>query len=402
MNILFLLKSYDIGGLEVVTTVLANKFYTEGHHVVIWAFYEGKTSLSNRLNKKIPIIYGHGYKVSSDNVSSLRNVLTDNRINLVVNQWGLPFVPARTLKKASKGLTVKIISVYHNDPSTNGRLKSIEIEMERTQSLSKKLVLYMKYWCLKQITAASMRYIYKNSDRFMVLSPSFIDGFRKFTGLKRTEKLIVQPNPITIDIPDDTPELKNKQKEIIYVGRVDYNQKRVSRIIEVWSLLEHKFPDWKLLIVGDGPEKTHFENLSKELGLNRVRFEGFKQPRAYYERASMLILTSEFEGFPLVLAECMSFGVVPAVYGSYSAVYDIIEDGEDGFVIPKTAEGFNAALMVEKMADIMATPEKMQSMSLAAIEKSKNYSIEKIYEQWMEVITRLKKHGIEKNQDTEC
>ena len=64
-----------------------------------------------------------------------------------------------------------------------------------------------------------------------------------------------------------------------------------------------------------------------------------------------------------MLAECMSFGVVPVVYGSYSAVNDIIEDGKDGIIVPKTDEGFNAA-----------------------IEKSKNYSTDKIYEQWMRVM----------------
>lgn len=70
------------------------------------------------------------------------------------------------------------------------------------------------------------------------------------------------------------------------------------------------------------------EKQVRELKLRNVSFEGFQNPKEYYERASILLLTSEFEGFPLVLPECMSFGVIPAVYGSYSAVYDIVEDGK--------------------------------------------------------------------------
>ena len=175
-------------------------------------------------------------------------------------------------------------------------------------------------------------------------------------------------------------------KEIVYVGRVDYTQKRVHRVIETWAQLEHRFPDWRLAIVGDGEERENVEHMVSDMELGHVQFEGFQSPRPYYERASLLILTSEFEGFPLVLAECMSFGVVPVVYGSYSAVYDIIEDGKDGLIIPKTNEGFNAAVMAERMAAAMTDNRRLEQMAIAAIEKSKDYSIDKIYRQWIKVM----------------
>ena len=115
-----------------------------------------------------------------------------------------------------------------------------------------------------------------------------------------------------------------KTKEIIYVGRLDFVQKRVYRVIDTWNYLEEKFPDWRLTIVGDGGDRDNLEGHVKALGLKHVSFEGFQSPIDYYKRASLLMLTSDFEGFPLVLAECMSFGVVPVVYNSYAAVGDII------------------------------------------------------------------------------
>ena len=90
----------------------------------------------------------------------------------------------------------------------------------------------------------------------------------------------------------------------------------------------------------------------------------------------------------------MSFGVVPVVYGSYSAVYDIIEDGKDGLIIPKTSEGFNAAVMAEKMAGVMTDKCRLEQMALAAIEKSKDYSSDKIYQQWMGVIEEIEQGAI--------
>ena len=390
MNILFLLKTLDVGGLEVVTAVLANKFLNEGHRVSVFAFEEGSGLVRNRFSQHITMSIGQGFQMSDDNVELLRTILTDNEVDVVINQWGLPLIPIRTLNKARKGLKAKVISVYHNDPLQNGRIQSVATEMVKTQGTIRKTMLRFKRFAFRCVTGYAMRYNYLHSDVFEVLSPSFVAHFQTFTKLGDTPKLVVQTNPVTIDTDGFAYQSGEKKKEIVFVGRLDYTQKRVHRVIETWAQLEHRFPDWRLTIVGDGEERENLEQMVRDLELHSVYFEGFQHPRAYYERASMLILTSEFEGFPLVLAECMSFGVVPVVYGSYSAVYDIIEDGKDGFIIPKTAEGFNAAVMAAKMADILATPEKMQSMSLVAIEKSKNYSIEKIYEQWTEVITRLK------------
>ena len=354
MNILFLLKSFEIGGLEVVTSVLANKFVDEGHNVTLWAFYEGKTSLTNRLDKRVNLEYGNGLNSGKDNVRQLRNVLTGNKIQVVINQWGLPFVPAYTLKKASKGLNVKTIAVYHNDPSSNGRTKEVEIALERCDNPLKRVFLKMKLYAFKQITAASMRYIYRNSDKFMVLSESFIKHFEDFTGIRNADKLIVQTNPITIDSEHYELDLSKKQKEIVYVGRIDNQQKRTSRVIEMWTLLEDKHPDWMLRIVGDGEERKNLEQLSRDLNLKRVVFEGFRQPAEYYKRASILVLTSEYEGFGLVIVEGMSFGVVPVVLGSYSAVYDILKNKENGIIVPYDKQaGFHAEEMVNEGVDII-------------------------------------------------
>ena len=90
MNILFLLKSFEVGGLEVVTTTLANKFQKEGHKVVIWTFSEGKTSLVSRLDENVKLVYGVGFNLSKCNINALRTVLIDEKIQIVINQWGLP------------------------------------------------------------------------------------------------------------------------------------------------------------------------------------------------------------------------------------------------------------------------------------------------------------------------
>lgn len=381
-NILFLLKGLEIGGLEVVTAVLANKFVEEGHQVSVFSFLGGKHSIADRFDARIKLYQQDDYSRSKENVAKLRKVLVDDKIDIIINQWGLPYTPIKTARKAAKGLDVKIISVYHNAPSFNGRIQKLNIALMGCENLMKRLALRLMRFAFKKVTSRAMAYIYRHSDLFLVLSPSYIEEFKRFTGVSDDWYLQVLTNPITVEHDGYEYAFNEKQKEIIYVGRLDFVQKRVYRVIDTWNYLEERFPDWRLTIVGDGEDRENLENHVKYIGLKRVSFEGFQKPIDYYKRASILLLTSDFEGFPLVLAECMSFGVIPAVYNSYSAVCDIIDDGKDGIVLPYHKRGYDANEAAGMIANIMKDDGKREQMALAAIKKSKEYSVEKIYSEW--------------------
>jgi glycosyltransferase involved in cell wall biosynthesis len=384
-NVLFLLKGLETGGLEVVTAVLANKFVEEGHQVSVFSFLGGKHSIADRFDARIKLYQQDDYSRSKENVAKLRKVLVDDKIDIIINQWGLPYTPIKTARKAAKGLDVKIISVYHNAPSFNGRIQKLNIALMGCENLMKRLALRLMRFAFKKVTSRAMAYIYRHSDLFLVLSPSYIEEFKRFTGVSDGRYLQVLTNPITVEHDGYEYAFNEKQKEIIYVGRLDFVQKRVYRVIDTWNYLEERFPDWHLTIVGDGEDRENLENHVKYLGLKRVSFEGFQKPIDYYKRASILLLTSDFEGFPLVLAECMSFGVIPAVYDSYSAVCDIIDDDKDGIVLPYHKQGYDANEAAGMIANIMKDDGKREQMALAAIKKSKEYSVEKIYREWESV-----------------
>lgn len=398
MNILFLTKSFGIGGVEVVTMTLAKNFAANGHKVGIFSFYRADEILEKQLPDFIPLYIGSGYKDSCDNVALLHRILVDKHIDVIINQWGLPYLPIRVINKARRGLKVKVISVYHNQVDTNGKLMACEQQIERTQNVLIRTFAKIKRSAVKFVTSRSMRYVYNHSDVYEVLSPSFVELFKKFTGIKNPTKLVVQTNPITIDNEENQSsasiDLTQKQKEIIYVGRLDFVQKRVYRVIDTWNYLEERFPDWKLTIVGDGDDRENLENHVKALGLKHVSFEGFQNPLEYYKRASMLLLTSDFEGFGLVIVEGMSYGVVPFVYGSYPAVYDIIDDTENGVILPKTEHGYNAALMAEKMKSVMNNKNEWNRIVTNAIKKSSVFSLETIYNQWNKEFVKINSGGV--------
>ena len=387
MNILFLMKVMHIGGQESVTITLANSFISHGHRVTIVSFEKPWEDAVKKTSSSVRFYTLGPFKKTKSNVERLNKILCEEKIDVVINQWGLPYVPTMVLNAAIKmggeiKPTIKTIAVYHNDPETNARIKDVEIALEKCKNPLKRVALNLKKRLFAKITGRSMKYVYAHCDQYQVLSQSHIAHFEKFAGVKNSNRLFVQANPLTINSEGFCYNSLGKEKEIVYCGRIDYNQKRVFRIIETWALLESKFPNWKLTIVGDGDAKKDVEQLTERLNLRQVHFEGFQDPVKYYKRASILVLTSEYEGFGLVIIEGMNFGVVPSVYDSYSALRDIITDDLDGQIVEKENGIFSAKKMAARLSEIMSDEQKLNSMAKRAIETSKRYSIDRIYDQW--------------------
>lgn len=382
------MKNYTIGGVEVVSQTLANEFFDEGHEVSFVTFETPPELLTRQLNKGILIHVLDTPIYSKSNVKKFKDIIFNSNIDIIINQWGLPYGPTWLAHKAIKGTPVKYISVHHNVPNKNNRLVKVENDIA-TSSGFQKHFLKIKKKGIHFITAKSMHYVYCRSDAYILLSQSFIPIFQNFINLNDCNKLEVIANPITINVKNFVYNESDKRREVIYVGRLDFNQKRVCRIIEIWSLIELQFPDWKLTLIGDGPEKSNLLNQINALGLRNVALKGFQNPKEYYKRASILLLTSEYEGFPLVLAECMHFGVVPIVYGSYPAVYDIIKSEVDGIVVSPDENGFNVNLMAQNLVKVMKNKSLLHNMAKNAIKTSNRFSIDKIYNIWLSLFEKV-------------
>lgn len=392
MNVLFVLRSIgdNLGGVEIVTITLANKFVEEGHDVFIFLFTKGDFDLSNRLNEKIKVFVAGEYKFNNRIVALFSKVLIDNNINVIINQWGLPFLPMRIIKHAKRHYDIKVISVYHNNPSENGRLRSIDLQLSNAKGKLMHLLLLTKRLLWHMITSSSMKYVYNNSDLYIVLSNSYVKEFIKFTKISTPNKIRVQTNPITISERTGDIDFHNKKQEIIYVGRLDNVQKRVSRIVDIWNCISSYYNDWNLTIIGEGPEKQSLLEQIKRTGAQNISLEGFQDPVRYYQRAAFLLLTSEYEGFPLVIAESMYYGVIPIVYGSYPAVYDIINDGVDGYIVkPDDSGHFLPRRMAERICSLIESDCKREQMAHACVRKSLEFSVDNIYKQWMQTFSEL-------------
>ena len=93
-------------------------------------------------------------------------------------------------------------------------------------------------------------------------------------------------------------------------------------------------------------------------------------------------MTSYHQGLPLTLIEAISFGTIPIVYESFTSIHDIIKNGENGIIIPKSTMGFNKQLMIEEISRLIEDDQLKKRLSYNAYISSRKYDINHIYKQW--------------------
>lgn len=395
MNIGFLYRIFpNYGGVEVVTTVLANKFVSDGHTVTIVSIERGKEELLEQLDDSVKVCMLHYPVLCRDNIKNLHRIIADNNIDILINQWGLPFKTTMLCNRAMKGTKCKLISVLHGSPNTS----KVIIKAQDKVRLADNCITIGWYKILlkaKEIVIKwSIRYSVKHCERYILLSNAYIQSLIKYAGIKKSSKIMAIGNPVTVPV-DLQISINNKKRQLLYVGRMDYENKRVNRIVEVWEQLYEQYKDWELVLVGDGPHKKILMKYVHDKDIQRVRFEGFRKepPISFYKNASIFLLTSDLEGFGLVIIESMSYGVVPIVYGSYEAVYDIIRDGVSGFI---THKPYSMQQTVERLRLLMDNRDKQEAMAKEAIKDAKKFTIESISSKWYKLMGNISEYKINK------
>jgi GalNAc-alpha-(1->4)-GalNAc-alpha-(1->3)-diNAcBac-PP-undecaprenol alpha-1,4-N-acetyl-D-galactosaminyltransferase len=191
-----------------------------------------------------------------------------------------------------------------------------------------------------------------------------------------------------ITIPNFLTEYKDleieKLNEIVCVGRL-VKSKGQDYLIRAFSMIEHKY--WKLILVGDGPEKSNLEQLTHSLGLSdRVSFVGNqKEVNFYYQRAKIFAFPSLTEGFPNVLLEAMASNLACISFNCISGPSEIINDGKNGFLV----EVGNVRELSEKLNLLINDDAFRFSLCEQAIYVRHKYNIENIGKQYLNIISKF-------------
>lgn len=137
-------------------------------------------------------------------------------------------------------------------------------------------------------------------------------------------------------IKETNEVIPRKEKDIhfLHIGRLQYDgQKRVNDLIRALSQVRG---DWKLSIIGDGDDKYELMNLAEELKVNhKIVWYGWKEnPWEHVHFATVLLLTSDFEGFPMILGEAMARGIPCISSDCPTGPKDIIIPNVNGWLYP--------------------------------------------------------------------
>lgn len=390
MNILFLYSSSfepTKGGVQRVSTVLAEYFIKKGLNV----FYLSLKKPSVYLENHYYLPSQSSFK-SGDNIFYFNNFIEKYDIGIVINQGAID-PDCSDFSYLCRSKEVKLISVVHNSPLAS----ILNLRASKYNTLKKYklafLLLLMELNGVKNIILWLYKMKYKShytkliekSDSVLLLSDLFKSELQFFYFKDLPETVQSIPNPVSFKSENISAE--KKENIALFVGRVDFTQKRVDLLLKIWSKITLEYPDWKLKIIGNGPDLPLAKEYCKKNRLNSVYFEGFQDPIPYYKEASLLCMTSSFEGFPMVIVEALCFGVIPIAFHSFESIYDVIKHNRNGCLI----KPFNEDEYVQTLSRIMKDEKMRKALSVNCIESSRKFSLELIGDRWLELFDALLK-----------
>lgn len=200
---------------------------------------------------------------------------------------------------------------------------------------------------------------------------------------KLTPDVCVIPNVVHLNESDSYSDCS--AKSVIFVGRFS-KQKDLGSMLRIWSLVHQRHPDWDLHIYGGyGDEQDALLTVIKQMDANILVHEPTSDMIEKYKGSSILVMTSLYEPFGLVLPEAMSCGLPVIAFDCPYGPADIITDGVDGFLVrDRNIEDF-----ADKVCLLMENQELRVKMGKAGIVSSQRYDAHLIMPIWKQLFESI-------------
>ena len=350
------------GGEERMHVLLANAMKSRGYNVIsvmteqfsnekdVYELDKGIRQYSlqrNRVERKLNKWF------QELPVWRYRHILKKHHVKVVIDV-GSPKSLLTT--KAAAGLDIKVICWDH-------------CNYER----------FRKRWCyddLKQLILSGMIH------RLVFLTQTDLKLYSE-NGEEFPEGVVCQiynPSPIQTETYTRHPS-----KKILACGRLSY-EKGFDLLLDAWKEVEQHNSDWELEIFGDGCQRQELDQQIIDTNLQHVTISHFTNNiKEKYAEAGLFALSSRCEGFPLVLLEAESMSLPMVSFDCTTGPNEIIRHGYNGYL----AEAENPHDLAEKLLAVMNDDDLREQMGHHAFEASRQFTTDKIIDQWEELINQL-------------
>lgn len=337
-KILIVIPNFGLGGAETMCENLINSFDLQKYELLIVSFYNERTAITDRIEKKgHKIIYLNKHKgIDISMIIKLKKIINNYKPHVIhthrhVLEYVVPAV------KISKHKKIKIVHTIHNIA---------------TKEVRKTLQVLQKIWFKKNIVIpVAISELVRDSiiERYNIKNVPIV-----YNGIE-LKKCIVKKD-------------YKFQYKILHIGRFS-EQKNHIEMIDIFENCLKKNKKLKLILVGSGELFEEVEKIVKEKELeNNIILQG-KLEECYniINESDIFILPSKWEGMPMTIIEAMGSGV-PCIAYPVGGIPDMIDDGIDGF-LPKTKDEF-----IDKVLELSENEELRKNIGKKSVIKSKEFS----------------------------
>lgn len=353
MKILFITNNINqIGGVDRVLNRLSNYFALKfNYDIEILSLFTRESNLFFKYDDTVKITHGD-IDINTNKlelIKCIRKLLLKDDSDIIITFHG--FISNIILLNKDILKNKKIIVTEHGDYFDSSKKRRI----------------------IRSI-------LYRKADKVIVLTNKSKELYNRYLN-----NVQVIPNPISFNT-DKIGNMNNKK--IIAVGRLE-EVKRFNLLIDIFKKVSDIHNEWSLDIIGDGSQRNNLQSIINKYKLNdKVKLKHFtKDILNEYLEASIYALTSQYEGFGLVLTEAKECGL-PCISFDIDAAKEIIVDNEDGILINDN----NIDYFVDKLSLLINDIDLRTELSRNAKYNAKKYSIENIGYQWNELFSSLLKN----------
>ena len=363
MKILYITNRVsDAAGLERVLAVKTNYLIDHlGYEVNIITLNQRDRALFYNFNSRIifhDIVAGKKWiRYAFDYILGLRKLAKEiNPDIIIVCDDGIKGM------LSSYFIGGKYAMIYERHVSTNIAIK--RVKFNSLQQIKYRISLWL------------MHIGGRKFNKFVVLSDA---NLREWN----LDNLVVISNPLPFNI-NKVSDLKHRR--VIAIGRQSY-QKGYDMLLKSWAKIIEKHPGWRLDIFGKQDPELHLEEIAKGLSIDSsvTFYNPVKDIESEYLKSSILVLSSRFEGFGMVLIEAMSYGLPCVSFDCPHGPGDIIQHEKNGILV-KNGDINEFSYQVTRLINNI---QHRQIIGLNDTDIAKDFTLDCIMLQWDELFKEL-------------